>query len=117
MPFISRRLSQRSVLPVSLAIGAIVLAMIAAACGGNDHGFIAGFAVTGQITEVIPRSLTEFESITVVDSDGKVWEFTGGRFAGFTPSHLLEHMALGETVKVSFVEDGGNLTVVSIEDG
>ncbi|MDA0233038.1 MAG: hypothetical protein O3C69_06100, partial [Chloroflexi bacterium] len=88
MPFKNRPLPQRRVLRMFLAIGAILLVMIAAACGGNDHGFIAGIAVTGQITEVVPRSLTEFESITVVDSDGKVWEFTGGRFAGFTPSHL-----------------------------
>ena len=90
-----------------------VVFVLVAACGGTDEGS----SVTGEIVSVVPRSITEFESLSVVDSDGKVWEFTGGAFAGFTPSHLLEHMTLAEPVKVWYVDDGEDLKVTLIEDG
>ena len=74
----------------------IVLALtIAAACADDPDepppvfsGLILGFA---------PRSLLEFESITVIDESGTVMELRSGgrRFSHFTPSHIREHMVLG----------------------
>jgi hypothetical protein len=73
--------------------------------------------VTGQVTDVVPRSISEFESLTLVDDSGKTWEFKGGLFTGFTPSHLLEHAALKEPVRVWYTDENGVLTVTRIEDG
>jgi len=86
---------------------------LAVACGSEPEGT----AVTGEVVAVEPRTITEFESLTIIDSDGRVWTFRGGAFAGFTPSHLQEHQALGDPVKVWFVEEGDVLRVTRIEDG
>lgn len=96
-----------------ITLSAAIVLLLAAACGGADEGS----SVTGTVIAVDPRSLTEFKSMTLVDSDRKEWQFKGGAFAGFTPSHLLEHMALGESVTVWYVDDGVDLTVTLIEDG
>ena len=74
--------------------------------------------VVGHVVEVTARSLVAVETLTIVTSDGTTWEFSGGEFSGFTPSHLEEHQALGEPVKVVYVrEDGGSFRIVRIEDG
>ena len=60
-------------------------------------------AVTGQIVSVERASVTTILSLTLVDSSGREWTFEGGgTFAGFTPSHLEEHMALREQVTVEY---------------
>ena len=74
--------------------------------------------VVGHVVEVTAKSLVAVETLTIVTSDGTEWEFAGGEFSGFTPSHLEEHQALGEPVKVVYVrEDGGSFRIVRIEDG
>ena len=74
--------------------------------------------VVGLVVGVTARSITEVESLTVVSGDGREWEFVGGEFPGFTPSHLEEHQALGEPVRVSYVvQDDGSKRIVKIEDG
>ena len=74
--------------------------------------------VVGHVTEVTAKSLVEVETLTVLDDDGTIWVFNGGEFPGFTPSHLEEHQALGEPVRVFYVtEEDGSLRIVRIEDG
>lgn len=74
--------------------------------------------VVGHVIEVTAKSLVEVETLTVVDDDGNTWVFNGGEFPGFTPSHLEEHQALGEPVRVFYVtEEDGSLRIVRIEDG
>ena len=75
-------------------------------------------AVVGHVIDVTAKSLVEVETLTIVDDDGKIWVFNGGEFPGFTPSHLEEHQALGEPVRVFYVtEEDGSLRIVRIEDG
>ncbi len=111
MPF---RSSHRLVLfrPASVVLLAVVLSL-AIACGSDPEGV----SVTGEVADVKARSLTEFETLTIVDEDGRTWQFVGGAFAGFTPSHLREHQALGDPVRVWYVEEGDLLRVTRIEDG
>ena len=74
--------------------------------------------VVGHVVEVTAKSLVEFETLTIMTADGKKWVFSGGEFPGFTPSHLEEHQALGEPVRVFYVtEEDGSLHIVRIEDG
>lgn len=75
-------------------------------------------AIVGHVLEVTARSLVEVDTLKVVTDDGTVWVFSGGEFPGFTPSHLEEHQALGEPVRVFYVrEEDGSLRIVRIEDG
>ncbi len=104
----------RSLFTLALvALIALVILAVFAVCESDPEGT----AVTGEVTDVRPRSITEFESLTITDAEGKSWTFAGGAFSGFTPSHLLEHQALGDPVKIWYVEEGGVLRVTHIEDG
>ena len=78
---------------------------------------VSELSVTGQVVDVVPRSISEFESLTLLDESGKTWQFKGGLFTGFTPSHLQEHAALKEPVKVWYTEKNGVLTITRITDG
>ena len=95
------------------------VALIAAFCIALGCQPAAGDGeVVGQVVEVTAKSLIEVETLTIVTSDGTEWEFSGGEFSGFTPSHLEEHQALGEPIKVVYVrEDDGSFRIVRIEDG
>ena len=95
------------------------VALLAAICISVGCQPAAGDgAVVGQVVEVTARSLVEVETLTIVTSDGQEWDFEGGEFPGFTPSHLEEHQALGEPVKVVYVrQEDGSLRIVRIEDG
>jgi hypothetical protein len=62
-------------------------------------------------------AIDTFSSLTVRDSSGDLWTFGGGRFPAFTPSHLVEHQAVGEPITVTYVEEeDGTLRVLEIED-
>ncbi len=75
-------------------------------------------AVIGHVVQVTAKSLVEVETLKIVTDDGEEWEFNGGEFPGFTPSHLEEHQALGEPVRVFYArEEDGSLRIVRIEDG
>ncbi len=102
-------------LPYFRLIGLVLTAALITfgACDNSD----SQKSVTGQVIAVEARSITEFETLTLRDEDGVTWEFTGGLFTGFTPSHLLEHKALGDPVRVWYDEIGGELRVKKIEDG
>ena len=103
----------------SSIFGGGTVALIAAFCIALGCQPAAGDGeVVGHVVEVTARSLVAVETLTIVTSDGTEWEFTGGEFSGFTPSHLEEHQALGEPVKVVYVrEDDGSFRIVRIEDG
>ena len=74
--------------------------------------------MVGHVVEVKAKSLVEFEALTLMTEDGEKWVFSGGKFPGFTPSHLEEHQALGEPVRVFYLrEEDGSLRIVRIEDG
>ncbi len=102
-------------------VGALILlatAMLAfAACGSGSDADPDSNTVTGQIREVTDSSLTEIDTLVIVDANGREWEFKGGSFAGFTPSHVREHQVLAAPIKVRFVDEGEVLRIVAIEDG
>jgi hypothetical protein len=91
---------------------AVALSTLLACNSANE-----GQSVTGIVVDVQVRSISEFESLSLEDENGRTWMFKGGAFAGFTPSHLQEHGALKEPVKVWYTEQDGVLTVTRIEDG
>ena len=108
-----RFFSSRLFRPVVL-LAVVLIAILPIACGSEGG---SGPSVTGDVVAVEERSITEFASLTILDDDGQTWVFTGGAFSGFTPSHLREHQALGEPVKVWYEEVGDELRVTRIADG
>ena len=72
----------------------------------------------GLITDLVARSLLEIDSIEVTDESGTSRRFhaAGRRFAEFTPSHMREHMFLGQKVVVTYRESEGILVIEALED-
>ena len=97
----------------------LTITIAAAACVDDpDEQTTPPMNFSGLILEFTPGSLLEFESIKVVNEVGTVMEFHSGgrRFSHFTPSHLREHMVLGQGVVVSYREVGGVFHIVDITD-
>ncbi len=74
--------------------------------------------VTGQVVGIEQGSITTISQLTLEDETGKRWNFEGGgKFAGFTPSHLREHAAQRVPVIVEYEESGsGKFTIVALSD-
>jgi hypothetical protein len=91
-----------------LALGLLIATV---ACSSGE------LEVVGTVVGVEQRSLTELSSLTVRDDAGREWTFVAQGFAGMTSSHLAEHQATREMVRVTYVEsDDGALVIVEIED-
>ena len=104
-------------------IAAAVLTLFALAAGcqsgpiGTDGGPDGGLQqVRGHVVEVVARSITEVETLRVRGEDGREYVFATEGFIGFTPAHLREHSLFGQTVLVTYREDGGRLVAVRTED-
>lgn len=103
---------------VARLIGLGIVVGVAAGCGGGPEPAPLQTSVTGLIQEVEPRSLLEIGSLTVVDGSGTVWMFKGGdrASAGFSPSHLRDHMLSGLPVRVTYHREDGSLVIDDITD-
>jgi hypothetical protein len=104
-----------------LVAAAALLLLSVAGCGGTpaaDTSDDQAEVVSGLITDVRARSLSEIESMTLAGEDGETWVFGAQNTmdAGFTPSHLNEHMVLGMPVKMWFHRQGGALVIDRIAD-
>ena len=100
---------------------ALSLALSSAVCGSSENGVIDGpetISVHGLLQEVEPRSLLEVGSLIVRDDDGRDWviEGRGTEIAGFSPSHVREHMVLGQPIRVLFHREDGVLVLDDITD-
>lgn len=101
LPFFSRSLL------VALAVAALVAAF---ACGEGEK------TVRGIVLDVQARSLTEVESLTIQDREGRMWRFQAEGNLGFTPSHIREHMLQGQEMTVTYREEGDILVALKVMD-
>ncbi len=101
-----------------IAPALLLLAAVVTVAYGISTVVGAGNSVSGQVIAVESASVTVIQSLTLEDDSGKRWTFQGsGAFTGFTPSHLLEHRALQETVTVKYeVLDSGDLVILEMSD-
>ena len=104
-----------------MAVGLAAVVGGALSCGSDsdqDAAQPATGEVSGLILDLDARSLLELESVTLEDENGATWIFEaqGKRLAGFTPSHLREHMLLGEPVTVAFHRENGVLVLDDVTD-
>jgi hypothetical protein len=99
----------------------LALVFTLTACDSDEDGGADGpgtMSVHGHVQEVEARSLLEIGSLTVRDGNGRDWVIDGGGTAtsGFSPSHVREHMVLGQPVTVFFHRDGDVLVLDDITD-
>ena len=104
--------------PIMRLVASMSLALMLAACGGapTTAGDEVTFQVRGRILEVVPRNISEVEVLRIREESGRELTFTTEGFVGFTPSHLKEHRLFSQRVLVSYVEKGGRLVAVKVDD-
>ena len=100
--------ARRRLAAVSIA-GACLL-VLAVSCGGGEK------TVTGMVTDVVERNLSEVELLRVRDRSDNIWEFTTLGNIGMSPAHLKQHQVLGQGVLVVYKRIGGRLVVSKIRD-
>ena len=96
-----------------------LLFALLASCGEpselNDGQFV--FHVSGSIIDFQSKSFTQVSRITIITSDGQEYDLNVNKGLGkFTPSHLRQHMTLGDLVQASFIEDDGMKWLEDIKD-
>tara|TARA_A100001037_G_scaffold90381_1_gene81889 strand:+ start:1393 stop:1740 length:348 start_codon:yes stop_codon:yes gene_type:complete len=73
--------------------------------------------ISGSIINFQAKSFTELNRITIITSEGKEYNLNVNKNLGkFTPSHLRQHMALGDHVQVSYIEQDGIKWLEDISD-
>ena len=102
-------------------MAAMLLALIlpvVLACGDGTATSVmeATKHVRGQLLDVVGRNITEVALLRIRDENSKIWSFSTEGPVGFTPSHLLDHQLLGESVLVLYIEKGDTLVAVDIRD-
>lgn len=101
----------------SLAACPVLAAALLVACGsgGGER------SVVGVIIDVQAPSLTQIESFTLRDNEGRTLKFRIAPDAvkdpeeGFVPGHLRSHAVLAERVAVFYREEGGDLLALRLE--
>ena len=105
---------------ISFGIWPLAVVVVAlSGCDGTPEGTAEGRnSFRGTVASFEAKSLLELESLTVANESGEVLEFfaDGRRFDEFTPAHVREHMVLGGPVEVTYLESGGRLLIVSLQD-
>ncbi|MBO54176.1 MAG: hypothetical protein CL886_00790 [Dehalococcoidia bacterium] len=72
--------------------------------------------VRGQVLEVTPRNVSQFETLKIQAQDGQIYQFKSDTFTGFTPAHIKEHQLFGQTLLVRFISRDGVLVAITLED-
>lgn len=96
----------------------LIVALIAAGCGGNgDDGAGTPDEVTGVILDIDSEGLGEVNSFRVKDgADTYTVRIDPERDYGFNLGHLHEHLQNAEPVRVELESRGDSIFAVTIED-
>jgi hypothetical protein len=100
---------------------ALAVAFTLVVCDSGKDSDVDGpeaMSVHGLVQHIEARSLLQVGSLTVRDDDGRDWviEGRGTEIAGFSPSHVREHMVLGQPIRVLFHREDGVLVLDDITD-
>jgi hypothetical protein len=103
---------------VLILIPGILLIFMTISCipDKNSEGTSLTQEVRGHVIQVVPRNISEFETLHIKSQTQKYYEFTSQGFTGFTPSHIKEHQLFGQTLLVKYVNKNGKLIAISLED-
>lgn len=99
------------------ALAPAILALLLAGCGG---AVTPVQTVEGIVLEVVGDSPVDIKSFTIRTSEGEQLQFSlsGVNLSddGFPASHLREHQALAQPVRVTYRLEGPTNVVVRLED-
>lgn len=102
------------------AVVAVLFAALVGACTLGPAGIEAEGQVIGLVTAVVGSGPADVERFTLRTDEGRelTFEIRPERLdpASFAPAHLREHLASGEKVAVRWVEEGGRLLAIRLED-
>ena len=92
-------------------LGLIVILIALTTCGVQTE------RVHGMIVKVQSAGILDIELLELVDDHGRTWVLVGpGPFGHFTPSHLKQHMVLGEKIEATFYRQDGRLFIDKLAD-
>lgn len=98
-------------------IAVAFLSLFLAACGGAVSQI---HTVEGLVIEVVSDSPVDLEEFTLRTDQGEQLRFSlrdvGFAHGGFPTTHLREHQALAEPVRVTYRVEGAINVVVRLED-
>ena len=94
----------------AVSVAGACLLVLAVSCGGGEK------TVTGMVTDVVERNLSEVELLRVRDRFDNTWEFTTLGNIGMSPAHLKQHQVLGQGVLVVYKTIDGRLVASEIRD-
>ena len=94
----------------AVSIAGACLLVLAVSCGGGEK------TVTGMVTDVVERNLSEVELLRVRDRSDNIWEFTTLGNIGMSPAHLKQHQVLGQGDLVAYKTIDGSLVVSKNRD-
>ena len=89
----------------------VALCALMMACYGGEAG-----VVWGVIVEATDRNLSEIETLTIRDGDGRLWTFTTDGVLEKNGAHLRLHQVLGQTIQVRYYERDGRLIATGLMD-
>lgn len=94
----------------------LFLILVTLSCGSENEIQGVNF-VSGYVVNVESLSLKQLKSFELVDkNDHKIFFVVQGDLGKFSPSHMRQHMLLGESIIVKYsIEDGKNI-VESVDD-
>jgi len=95
---------------VNIHLKILLLFTLLSSCGAPSEliGSHPVFHVSGSIIDFQLKSFTQVNRMTIITSDGQEYELNVNKDLGkFTPSHLRQHMTLGDLVQVSYIENDG----------
>ena len=99
---------------IALTILTFISVFLTVNCLKNDN---TEAYMIGRIINIDSISITESNSITLIDRNEKIWKFDfEDEFNHFTPSHLKEHMISGDLIKIIFLPSQDSRTIVDITD-
>lgn len=104
-----------------LVAGVFVVAVVSAAAlfVASGRGARTDLSITGVIVGVQAESLDDVKGFSLRTEAGQVVEFLIGTLANpteFPPSHLAEHQATGQPVRVLYLQQGESMVAVRIDD-
>lgn len=103
--------------PGTGALTVALLALLLVGCGGAETQVQT---VEGLVLEVLGDSPADIEAFTLRTDEGEALRFSLGAGAsedgGFPASHLREHQALAEPIRVTYRVEGGINVAVRLED-
>ena len=104
---------------IGVGVGMLVAAVALAVVVISTVGQAASQTETGLVIAVDSSGLTEVRGFTIRTNDGKTVDFRVGVLqngAQFPPGHLLEHVATGVKVVVTYRRENGELVAIRLDD-